>query len=81
MKYLILTALIMFSGCDSSIKQCVNKGYRGIVIDTLSVNPSLYCSNGLLSPDGNSFITNDGDRLISAGSVSRIYLPITKDLK
>ena len=50
----------VLTGCGSTPSHCSTKGYKGIVV---AINGSdISCSNGDKSPDGQSFISNDGNR-------------------
>ncbi len=51
---------LLLSGCNSP-NQCIEKKYTGVVIDLESSAPNVHCSNGELTPNGESWITADGD--------------------
>jgi hypothetical protein len=66
MKYLLLTSIVLFTGCDVSFKSaalCKSEGYKGVVSEVEN-NPSQYCSNGELI---------NGKFLTDAGSISETY--------
>ena len=64
MKFLLLISLLVLSGCNHyyDSKDCKDKKYNGIVVTMGDNTPYISCSDGVLSPDGSSYITNNGDK-------------------
>ena len=60
MKYLLLTSIMLFTGCDVSYKSaalCKSEGYKGVVSEEGYISEQ-YCSNGELI--NGKFLTDSG---------------------
>lgn len=64
--FISATLILLLNGCVGpsgySTAKCSEKQYKGIVVSLLQPEPSISCSNGDISPDGNHYVTNRGDK-------------------
>ena len=77
MKLLLILMALLFVGCDgdSSASYCESKGYKGIVLIPTTHSSPTYCSDGDLTPNKKSYITDDGAKL------TELYEYYTKGIK
>lgn len=60
MKILLLClSVLLFAGCSSSPSDCKNQGWKGVVIRDY-YKGFFSCSNGEITPDGKSYLTDNG---------------------
>ena len=62
-KVLLILAVLLV-GCDTNPKDCIESGYKGMVIPK-DITWDNSCSNGGVSPNGLHFVTRDGNANIS----------------
>lgn len=76
---LLLTGIaltVLMSGCSSgsTSKRCLSNQYKGIVVFNTNSEPSIYCSNGDLSPNGKNYLTSGGEKNINEYHYSEFKL-------